>query len=679
MNDERIVILAPRGRDSAVIAETLSAQGKTCLVCADLPALTEALKAGPGAAILTEEALAEARPEALAAWLDGQPPWSDLPFIVLATRQVGRRTAAATERLRAIGNVVLLERPVNAETLVSAARSALRARRRQYAARDHMVAQTRAEEALRFALEAGRLGAWDLTLDGLRLSASAIAKAHYGRGPDDVFTYKQMLASIHPDDVERRRSAVRQALDAGHDMEVEYRVSWPDGTLHWVQIRGRAGYRPGDGARRVTGVSLDITARKQAEAALRALNDTLELRVAESTEQLRQSNRRLLQEIAEREQAQAALIQAQKMEAIGQLTGGIAHDFNNLLTAIIGNVDMIEMRAEDPKIKRMAGFARQGVERATKLTGQLLAFSRSQQLDLQPIAVDDLLAGMDNLLARSLGHTVRVVMDLQAGPTLATGDRTQLELAVLNLAINARDAMETGGTVTVASRVTDEWPEGLKPGRHVVISVSDTGKGIPPDILAKIFDPFFTTKSVGKGTGLGLSQVYGIATQSGGTVKVHSQPGEGATIEIWLPLSDADERVRPSEIAIEQAPIGHGEKVLVIDDDPDVRRFIVEGLETLGYQVSWAEDGRSGLERLAGDAPALLVVDYAMPGMTGVQVAEQARRQCPGLTVLLVTGYADAGAIEQLVSAEQVLRKPFRIVDLAVTARRLLDAAVEPA
>jgi signal transduction histidine kinase len=323
--DGRILVLAPHGRDAVVICETLSAVGNKCLICRDLSQLTDELHQTAGAAILTEEALAAGATDALGAWLDQQPPWSDFPFIVLVTRQPGRRTQVAAARLQAIGNIVLLERPINAETLVSAADSALRGRRRQYAARQHLADKAAVEDQLR------------------------------------------------------------------------------------------------------------------------RLNENLESRVAQSTEQLREANRLLRLEITEREQAQAALLQAQKMEAIGQLTGGIAHDFNNLLTAIVGNLDMIERRADDGRVVRMAGFARQAAERATKLTAQLLAFSRSQQLDLQPVAVDAMIRGMTDLLERSLGHTVRVDMDLRAGSACAVADPTQLELAVLNLSINARDAMAEGG------------------------------------------------------------------------------------------------------------------------------------------------------------------------------------------------------------------------------------------
>ncbi|MES3029485.1 MAG: ATP-binding protein [Pseudomonadota bacterium] len=667
------MILAPRGRDGPVIAETLANLGYRTLICPDLGALTEALQEKAGAAVLTEEALAQDGAETLSAWLAAQPPWSDFPFIVLVTKQAGKRAQADAARLQAIGNIVLLERPINGETLVSAAASAVRARRRQYLARDQLTDQVKAEEQLRFALEAGHLGSWELDLETQHLTASKLAKAHFGRAADEALTLDDAQAAVHPDDAVRRLANLDASITQGGDYQVEYRVIWPDGSVHWLQVRGRPNRDAWGKPRRMTGVTLDITERKAAEAALMEMNETLELRVAASVHELRCANQRLIDEIGEREQAQAALIQAQKMDAIGQLTGGIAHDFNNLLTAIVGNVDMIAKRSDDPRIQRMAANALEGVERATRLTAQLLAFSRSQQLDLQAVEVDALIDGMDDLLTRTLGHTVEVRTDLHAGATRANADPNQLELAILNLAINARDAMGEGGTVTVSSRVADDWHEGLQPGRHVVIAVSDTGHGIPPDLLQKVFDPFFTTKSVGKGTGLGLSQVYGIATQSGGTVRVESTVGVGTAIEIWLPVSHAGERLRPSELPQSETPLSLGERVLVIDDDPGVRRFIVQCLKSLGYSVTEAAGGQAGLDRIPVDRPNLIVVDFAMPGVNGAQVAVQARQAFPDLAVLLVTGYADARSIKDLVTSEAVLRKPFKVSDLAIAVRRALE------
>ncbi len=673
--DERILLLAPRGRDSEVICGLLHGIGSGCDPSMDLAGLVAKLEHGAATAIITEEALATSDMAALSEWLERQPPWSDFPFIILVTNQLGPRSAAAADRLARMGNVVLLERPLNAETLTSAAQSALRARRRQYRARDQMAEQAEAEEKLRFALEGGRLGAWDLDFDNRVLSASKTCKLNFGREADAAFTYDDLLASIHPEDRPRQVKAVIQSIETGGDFDIECRTVWPDGGIHWVYVRGGKATSADGAATRLTGVSLDITARKVAEAQLRQLNETLETRIVERTTQLREANARLLKEIAEREKAQAAFVQAQKMEAVGHLTGGIAHDFNNLLTAILGNVEMISRRTTDERIQRMAGYARDAVDRAAKLTGQLLAFSRNQHMVLKPVEIDRLIAGMDDLLSRSLGHTIRIETDLKAGDATATADANQIELAILNLAINSRDAMADGGVLTIASRIEDDWGEDLKPGRYVVISVSDTGSGIPPEVIAKVFDPFFTTKSVGKGTGLGLSQVYGIARQSGGTTRIRSELGRGTTIEIWLPLSQCKQADLAADAVQEDVTRGRHEKVLVIDDDPDVRRFIVQCLELLDYDVTQADHGEAGLARLAADNPELLIVDFAMPGMNGAEVAAEARRRRPGLPVILVTGYADTRAVERVVGTDAILRKPFKVEDLANSMRKALAAA----
>jgi signal transduction histidine kinase len=670
--DDRILLLAPRGRDAEVICHLLAGVGSGCEASESLDGLVANLEQGAATAIVTEEALAASDQSRLTSWLESQPPWSDFPFIILVTNQSGRRSVTAAQRLNRLGNVVLLERPLNAETLTSAAQSALRARRRQFQARDQMAEQAEAEETLRFALEGGRLGTWELDLSARRFNASRTCKLNFGRATDDSFSYEDMLASIHPDDRKAQLSAVRRALLTGDDFDIEYRTIWPNAETHWVYIRGGRTSRPDGRIIRLTGVSLDITARKTAEADLRQLNESLETRIAERTAQLSETNQRLLDEIGERERAQAAFVQAQKMEAVGHLTGGIAHDFNNLLTAIQGNVELIGRRTTDLKIQRMAGYARDAVDRAAKLTGQLLAFSRNQNLVLKPVEIDRLIQGMGDLLSRSLGPTIRIETDLKAGEVSAKADANQLELAILNLAINSRDAMANGGTLTIASRIQSGWGEDMKPGRYVVISVTDTGSGIPPDLLSKVFDPFFTTKSVGKGTGLGLSQVYGIARQSGGSTRISSEVGDGTTIEIWLPLMDGEHGQNVVELPPQAVLRGDNEKVLVIDDDPDVRRFIVQCLETLNYDVTQAEHGEAGLARLDTDKPRLLIVDFAMPGLNGAVVAAEARRRRPGLPVILVTGYADTRAVERVVGTDAILRKPFKVEDLANSMRRAL-------
>jgi nitrogen-specific signal transduction histidine kinase len=386
---------------------------------------------------------------------------------------------------------------------------------------------------------------------------------------------------------------------------------------------------------------------------LHELNETLEKRVAERTAAL--------------EKSQAALQQAQKMEAIGNLTGGIAHDFNNLLQGLTGSLDLIRRKPENAeRVRHWAEAGLQAAERGAKLTAQLLAFSRAQKLELKPLNLSALLEGMRNLLGRTLGPSVRVVLDLAPGETPVMGDETQLEMAVLNLAINARDAMPEGGTLTIATerRAVAQNPD-LAAGDYLELRVSDTGTGMPADVAARAFDPFFTTKGVGKGTGLGLSQVYGMAQQAGGAVRIASEPGKGTAISIFLRItSDAaalNLKIPERDIAAPAATA----TILVIDDDPDVRRFLVESLDSFGYAVLEADSGPAGLDTLERVTPDALVVDYAMPGMTGAEVARQVRIKHPKLPILFASGYAETRALETVSDENtRILRKPFRMDDL---------------
>jgi signal transduction histidine kinase len=553
--EERVLVLALRGRDAVVISQLLGRQGHTCCLCASGDDLAQRLAEGAGTALVTEESLAETDRRALAHWLASQPAWSDFPFILLATKRAGRRNREAAQVLAQLGNVIVLERPIHGETLASAAASALRGRRRQYEARRHL------ED----------LGA--------------------------------------------------------------------------------------------------------AEEGLRQLNATLETRISERTHELSRANNLLMQEVAERERAQAALVQSQKMEAVGQLTGGIAHDFNNLLTVIAGNLELIQRRSDDRRTGGLVESALQASDRASKLTRQLLAFSRTQRLTLKPVDVNALIEGMKDLLARTIGPDHPIEMSLAKAGAWAMADANQLELAILNLVINARDAMSGGGAVRIESASLASSGPSPPPGDYAVIRVRDTGPGIPSNLIEKVFEPFFTTKPLGKGTGLGLAQVYGIAQQSGGGARVESHEGEGATVEIWLPtaVSCASEgESTPLPVVFRK---GRRERVLVVEDDAAVRRFIVECLEMLGYSVIEASHGREGLEQLDRETPALMIVDYAMPHMNGAEVAAKARVKSPKLPIILATGYADMDAVHRVIDARNVLKKPFQVGDLERAVRAALAAA----
>jgi signal transduction histidine kinase/CheY-like chemotaxis protein len=398
---------------------------------------------------------------------------------------------------------------------------------------------------------------------------------------------------------------------------------------------------------------------------------------AELSERVRERDdalARLQREIQDRERAEAALAQAQKMDAIGQLTGGIAHDFNNLLAVVLGSLDMITRTTQEPATQKRAGNALQAAERGAKLTSQLLAFSRTQKLELQPTLVAPLIEQIHELLQRTLGPTINLSFDLEAGGEPVLADPTQLELAILNLAINARDAMPEGGKLTVrAQPIQLAGDADLPDGDYLEIRVSDTGTGMAADVIDRAFDPFFTTKGVGQGTGLGLSMVYGVARQSGGTARIESQLGEGTSVSIVLPRTSKLAASVPRDVAEPAAGPQQSATILVIDDDHDVRRVLADQLGELGHLVQSVASGQEGLDLMRRERFDLLLLDFAMPGLNGAQIAEQARKIEPGQRILFVSGYADTAAIERAVGEARVLRKPFRAADIAQAIRQALS------
>jgi len=414
---------------------------------------------------------------------------------------------------------------------------------------------------------------------------------------------------------------------------------------------------------------------ERARAELREVNAGLEDRVEARTGELRG-------EMVRREAAESQVRQMQKMEAIGQLTGGIAHDFNNMLAIVVGSLDMAKRRmtgSEDPRVGRYIDNAAEGARRAAVLTGRLLAFARRQRLNPEPLEVNRLMGGVTDLLGRSLGEWVEVQLSLAEDLWPVHADAAELENALLNLAVNARDAMPDGGRLTLeTANVTGPVPgdpDGPAAGDHVVIRIRDTGVGMTPAVIERAFEPFFTTKEVGRGTGLGLSQVYGFVSQSGGRVTIRSEVGQGSTVAIYLPrwtgaLAEASDPT-PATGPLPRAR--DGEAVLVVEDEPDVRRLSVEALRDLGYAVAEASDGEEALRWLsARPAADLLFTDIVMPGMNGLQLAERACAAMPTLRVLYTTGYArDASGAESVRSA--LLPKPFTIEQLARRVRQALD------
>jgi signal transduction histidine kinase len=370
-------------------------------------------------------------------------------------------------------------------------------------------------------------------------------------------------------------------------------------------------------------------------------------------------------ETTQRLKTEAALRQSMKMEAIGQLTGGLAHDFNNLLTAVVGNLDLIRARSTEDNVRKWAENAFKAAERGSKLTSQLLAFSRTQKLDTVPVDANALIGGMRELLNQSLGAAVTVEFQAAANLPLAIGDTNQLELAVLNLSLNARDAMPDGGTLTISTALSED-------AKSVLVSVTDTGTGMPPEVVARAFDPFFTTKPTGKGTGLGLSQVYGIVRQAGGEVTIDSKVGKGTKVTLHLPRA-AEAVVATKTIDAKAARSLKAEKLLLVDDDADVRDIVCRVLVELGYDVRETCGGQEALAALSDFNPDLLVVDFAMPNMNGAELVSAARARNTNLKILFLSGHAESSALESAVGNAPLLRKPFRPAELATAVRSALD------
>jgi PAS domain S-box-containing protein len=380
-------------------------------------------------------------------------------------------------------------------------------------------------------------------------------------------------------------------------------------------------------------------------------------------------------DITDLKAAQEQLRQSQKMEALGQLTGGIAHDFNNLLTVVVGGLDLLAKRVEDEKLNRYASNALTAAERGARLTGQLLAFSRVQRLEVRATNIAPLIQNMRPLLKNVLGPGIEKRYDLDEEMMPVLADPTQVEVAVLNLAINARDAMPGGGVLSFATRqVGVSGDPELEDGRYIELCISDTGVGMPEEVRERAFEPFFTTKEVGKGTGLGLSMVYGMARQSGGIARIDSEPGKGTAVSLYFPEAPPvrEQASRRDTDESDGAQEAGGATILVIDDDPDVRAFIGESLAEQGYNVFQANDGRSGLSAYAAEQPDLVVLDFIMPGLSGADVASRILSKQPDQAILFVSGYSETDSIRRIAPNAPLLTKPFRAEALARAVRGAL-------
>jgi len=561
--DHRILVLAPVGRDGPASAELLQHSNLDAYHCTSLSELVGEMAAGVGTVFVAEEGLFGRDTRPLAGWIESQPPWSDLPFIILTSHREEPKVVAWREGIiTLLRNVSLLERPVQPMTLTSAVQSAMRARRRQY----------------------------------------------------------------------ELRALLRAREDAAQELE---------------------------------GL------------------------VVERTRALAEANRNLRIEMEERARVEESLRQAQKIEAIGQLTGGVAHDFNNLLMVISGGLDMLDRQTDPNRRRRLMEGMVQAAQRGASLTKQLLAFSRRQKLQPQAVDVASQIGSMRELLDHSLRDDIQIEFEFPEALWPVQVDPGELELVILNLAVNARDAMPEGGALLVRGENLADLADEEITGDYVRVSVIDSGTGMTPEVLARVFEPFFTTKDVGKGSGLGLAQVHGFATQSGGTVRIQSQPGRGTTIELYLPRSQHRPSSEPPVIDQgKRRPRKAGQgRILLVEDDNEVASLVRDMLEQLGYEVTRAASAVAALGALAdGRSIDIVFSDVMMPGgMNGVQLAHEIRKRRSDIPVLLTSGYPGATLRDAEKEGLQILPKPYNIEELAATLQearskheRLSGAPIPP-
>jgi len=516
------------------------------------------------------------------------------------------------------------------------------------------------ETALRDSLDFARLalsavsgvGVWTYDAASDRFFCDAGIAELYGIDPDQGaagIPRSGFLANVHPDDLAPLRATMAGGLLRSGDLELEYRIRHPDGSIRWVLSRGHTYFDDAGNPVRRTGVGIDTTRQRQLE------------------QQLRQS---------------------QKMEAVGQLTGGIAHDFNNMLQGVIGPLDMLRMRIgqlSDGAILQYVEMAMASSRRAATLTHRLLAFSRRQPLAPQRVDVKLLVRGLDELFRRTIGERIELSLAFESEDCLTRCDANQLENAVLNLVINARDAMPDGGVLTISTSVVEIGLEtarqhGVQAGAYICVAVRDNGVGMPPAVVQQACEPFFTTKPIGQGTGLGLSMVYGFAGQSGGFATIDSSVdtsvGRGTTVGIYLPVSAGAVDVEAEPAPSSNAHGGDGATLLLVEDDPSVRATLCELLQGAQYRVRTAASGFEAQAGIEADARIdLLITDIGLPGMNGRQLAEAARRVLPDLPVLFMTGYAELAAAASgfMAPGMALIAKPFDLDALLARVRTMLD------
>lgn len=518
------------------------------------------------------------------------------------------------------------------------------------------VTEERAREtALRDSVDFARLalssvsgvGVWTYDTASDRFFCDAGISALYGIDPEEGaagILRTRFLANVHPDDLAPLRATMAGGLLRSGDLELEYRICHPDGSTRWVLSRGHTYFDDAGVPQRRTGVGIDMTRQRELE------------------QQLRQS---------------------QKMEAVGQLTGGIAHDFNNMLQGVIGPLDMLRLRHgkhADPSLTRYIDMAMASARRAATLTHRLLAFSRRQPLTPRTVDVNALVHGLEDLVERTIGETVALAVACDAPACRVCCDPNQLENAILNLVINSRDAMPDGGTLTIRTLSVDigdaqAAQHGVSTGRYVRLSVGDTGVGMPAAVIGQAFEPFFTTKPIGQGTGLGLSMVYGFAGQSGGFAVIDSRVGQGTTVSLCLPASDAVIDAGAAPVTATKLDKRVGGTILVVEDEPTVLSMLGSVLEEAGYQVRTAANSIEAQAQINTEGTIdLLLTDVGLPGLNGRQLADIARGTWPQLPVLFMTGYAElATASGYMASGMDLIAKPFSLDEMLVRIQQMLQ------
>ena len=806
--EERVLILAPMGRDSAVAEGIFREAGVQAKSAVGLDELVRSIESAIGCIVITQEAILTADLRPLFNALAHQPSWSDLPFVVITERGGGpERNPGAIRLMDTLGNVTFVERPFHPSTLLSVVQSALRSRRRQYQARTQLIELQQREMALkdseaRFRTLAENIPvfAWTADPGGNIFWFNSRWYEYTGTNSDDMQN-AGWLSFVEPGQRPEALKGWRRGIRDGEAFDAVLRLRGTDGAFREFLTRV-APVRQGGKVVRWFGTSVDISVERAAQAVakaseekLRFLNETLEQQIAERTERLRSNEARLrtifetsnqaqaflnidgtivdtnstsLQlvdsslgdlvgkkfwdtpwfaatpgmprmikqavfsaaegnnvfqeisinlsdeqrtfelsvrpirdengdvvgivpealEITARRRAEETLRQAQKMEAIGQLTGGIAHDFNNMLQGIAGGVELMRRRIKEGRLddtERYMEAAQQSIERAAALTHRLLAFSRRQSLAPRNMELDGLVQAMGGLIRQTVGPSIDVNLELRDDCWPVNCDPNQLENALLNLAINARDAMlPDGGKLTIQTEheALDDtqlagW-ETAKAGDYVKISLIDTGAGMPPDVLKHAFEPFFTTKPAGQGTGLGLSQVFGFASQSNGMMNIESKMGEGTSVHLFLPRALGESEQKKTAVTnSREIRCLSGSTILLVEDEANIRDLAVEILRDIGCNVIEAGDGSSALHILRTNDTGIdmLITDVGLPGgLNGRQLADAARELYPSVPVLLITGYAGDALGKGIAPGNgmELLTKPFTLDTLASRVETML-------